>query len=474
MNSSDYLYRLVQSLSVTEKRYFINRSANYGKGLEKDYIRLYYVLEEMISYSEEALRKKLTPKMVKTLPMLKKYLYDELLDTLVEYQAQQLPEVNLYRNLSHGQVLLERNLVSQAGEVFKKAAISAKKLNNPLIEAEAWLGVAQADFKEIETVETLPSADTWMEENLWLQRLQKPPQSDDDTLWMGKKLLELSELPLDGKQELQWLQASVQVALFQKDFPGVLSYLRKIQIALSQGPFSETETYQRKQIQHLFQSVQVCLQGGLIADALHYLTVLRTLPTKNFRLEAEKHKALLEIEPWMARKTAKQGHFMYSRWNDLTQNSKNWLPNLESEKAATILLELATTAFEGNKPDEAQKTLNLIKGVEGLNLSVETQKGIRALECLNAAFSSDWKGLKNKLSAYKKYLTTDEDTKFWSSQLKQIADFQLAKKPSSIPEKQNTHLLIKDQFAGLFPDFNFWLEQLYWALPSESQPNHNQ
>ncbi len=465
MNSSDYLYKLVQSLSVTEKRYFINRAANYGKGLEKDYIRLYYVLEEMQEYSEEALRGKLSDKLVKTLPMLKKYLYDELLDALVEYQTQQLPELSLYRTLSHGQVLVDRNLLGQAGEVFKKAAVSAKKLGNPLLEAEAWLGVSLSDFKEIESLETLPSSDTWMEENLWLQRLQKGPSNDEELHWMGRKLLELSELPLDAKQELVWLQASVEVALYQKDYPGALNYLRKIQGLLSQGPASETEATKRRQLHQLFLLVKVCLEGGLIADALHYLTVLRSFPAKNNRIEAEKLKALLEIEPWMARKTAKQGHFMNSRWNDLTSKPKEWVGLLDADKAGKILIQLAVTAFEGNKPEESQKILGLLKAGSEYQFSAEEQKGIRALECLNAAIASDWKGLKNKLSAYKKYLTTDEEGKHWAERLKLVAEFYLIKKNKQVPERQSTKFYLKGENAGLFPDFNFWVEQLYWALP---------
>lgn len=468
MNASDYLYKLVQSLSVTEKRYFINRAANYGKGLEKDYIRLYYALEEMQEYSEEALRGKLTDKMVKTLPMLKKYLYDELLDVLVEYQAQQLPELSLYRTLSHGQVLVDRNLLGQAGEVFKKAAVTAKKLGNPLLEAEAWLGVSLSDFEEIESLETLPSSDSWMEENLWLQRLQKGPANDDELHWMSRKLLELSELPLDPKQELVWLQASVEVALYQKDFPGALNYLRKIQGLLGKGPAAETEANKRKQIRQLFLLIKVCLEGGLIADALHYLTVLRAFPAKHNRLEAEKLKALLEIEPWMARKTAKQGHFMNSRWSDLTGKPKEWITLLETRNAGAILIQLAVTAFEGNKPEESQKIVGLIKAGDEYGLTQEDHKAIRALECLNAAISGDWKGLKNKLSAYKKHLAADEESKHWSESLKLLADYYLVKKNKQTPPKGATKFLVKGDNSNLFPDFNFWVEQLYWALPQES------
>ncbi|MBL7998073.1 MAG: hypothetical protein JNL32_05490 [Candidatus Kapabacteria bacterium] len=123
--ASDDVFVLIKSLSPLEKRYFkvVTGMTEEGKG--KDYHALFDCIDKMDEYDEESIVLKYPDtKFSKNLPVAKKYLFDILMRSLVDYHSANTAAHDVRYKIRGAQILRERNM----HDLANKQLVSAKKL----------------------------------------------------------------------------------------------------------------------------------------------------------------------------------------------------------------------------------------------------------------------------------------------------------------------------------------------------------
>ncbi len=133
MKRNDGLYRLIKSLSKSEKRFFKIYSSRHVIGDQNKYIQLFNAIDKQKSYNEEAIIKKFArEKFVKRLPVAKAYLYELILRSMNVYHAQQTVEAQLRELMGNIQFLQEKGIDDHALRLVtkaKKMALEQEKLS---------------------------------------------------------------------------------------------------------------------------------------------------------------------------------------------------------------------------------------------------------------------------------------------------------------------------------------------------------
>jgi hypothetical protein len=120
------LFELVQALTKGEKAFFTRKAAKSATAQGKVYLKLFDLVASAKQYDEGVLLRKLKYGSDKgAFSTLKNYLYNEILQTLVEYQQNDssLPELN--RNLQILHILAGKGLTTQYLKRWNKAYKSA-------------------------------------------------------------------------------------------------------------------------------------------------------------------------------------------------------------------------------------------------------------------------------------------------------------------------------------------------------------
>ena len=120
MKPSQELFRLVKSLSKSEKRFFkLMSSLQSG---EKNYIKLFDAIEKQDEYDEEAVKvlfKKET--FIKHLPSEKNHLYKLILKSLRLFYAENSISAILAEHIQSIEILYNKAHYSECGKLVKKA-----------------------------------------------------------------------------------------------------------------------------------------------------------------------------------------------------------------------------------------------------------------------------------------------------------------------------------------------------------------
>ncbi|MEM1320912.1 MAG: hypothetical protein AAGG75_11690, partial [Bacteroidota bacterium] len=120
MSAKDDLYRLIQSMSKSEKRYF--KLDTKKSGDQTNYLRLFDAINDMDEYDEEKLKKKFKgQKFIKHLSQEKKYLYEAILRSMRNYNSDKSSVAQIKECLLDARYLYDRGLYDQSGKVLKKA-----------------------------------------------------------------------------------------------------------------------------------------------------------------------------------------------------------------------------------------------------------------------------------------------------------------------------------------------------------------
>ena len=156
MKSSEDLFRLVKSLTMSEKRYF-KLFASKHKG-EKNYIRLFEVIEKQDKYDEPAIREVFTgEKFVQHLTFTKNYLYHLILKSLNGYNGNISVDAQLKELLRHVAILYEKNLYTQCSKLLDRAKKIAYKYEKHLsiLEILQWEQQMQRVEVNIEKIDKI-------------------------------------------------------------------------------------------------------------------------------------------------------------------------------------------------------------------------------------------------------------------------------------------------------------------------------
>jgi tetratricopeptide (TPR) repeat protein len=135
-NTSE-LFRLIKAMNRGEKRFFSMYSNRYENAKDKTYLQLFEAIEGQENYNEEALKKKFRSQaFVKQLHVTKNYLYNLILEALVQYNNKS--EKTLHGSMMEIQVLHNKGLYDVAEKLNFKVRKIAEAQNDFLSVLETY------------------------------------------------------------------------------------------------------------------------------------------------------------------------------------------------------------------------------------------------------------------------------------------------------------------------------------------------
>jgi len=135
------LFELIKSLTPNEKGYFKKASHLHVKGEENNYIKLFDSIEKQSVYNEKKIKHQFAKeKFIQRLPVIKAYLYDAIIDSMIEYHEESFSNLRMNKYLQTLQILDYKNQTDQARKVLIKAKAEAYKyeLYPTLLELIKW------------------------------------------------------------------------------------------------------------------------------------------------------------------------------------------------------------------------------------------------------------------------------------------------------------------------------------------------
>jgi hypothetical protein len=130
MKTSDNLFRLIKSLSKSEKGYFKKYSNFHVRNEENNYTRIFDAIDLQKEYNEQKLLNKFKgERFTRQFAVAKNYLYDMILESLEAYHRNSTTEIRSL--LTRVEILVDKGLHGQAKKLLRKAkemAITYEKL----------------------------------------------------------------------------------------------------------------------------------------------------------------------------------------------------------------------------------------------------------------------------------------------------------------------------------------------------------
>ncbi|HEY4798600.1 MAG TPA: hypothetical protein VII99_05930, partial [Bacteroidia bacterium] len=127
------LFHLIQSLTMSEKRY-INLILKRQIGKEgKNYLSLFDEVAAQKEYDEHAIKKKVAGQ-IKNFTATKMQLYALVLRTLRLFKSRVIGENSLFENLQNIEILFSKGLYRECGRLIKKAKHAAEFYDNHLVK----------------------------------------------------------------------------------------------------------------------------------------------------------------------------------------------------------------------------------------------------------------------------------------------------------------------------------------------------
>lgn len=139
--ASDNLYKLIKSLTKSEKRYFKLHASRHTLGEKNNYEILFEAIDQQEEYNEEALLKKFKKEaFINKFSITKGRLYDTILQSLTAYHSNSSIDAQLKKDLHSAEILYKKTLYDQCAKLLssaKKVAIKHEK-HSSLLEINLW------------------------------------------------------------------------------------------------------------------------------------------------------------------------------------------------------------------------------------------------------------------------------------------------------------------------------------------------
>ncbi len=130
MRGRDDLYKLIKSLSKSEKRYF-SLDAQKSGAKSSNYVQLFQAYNEMADFDESALRQQFP-----NLSSDKAYLYESILQSMRDYRSPKSKAAQIKERILDAKFLYERGLYDQCEERLQSAKLMAESLGDSLSRLE--------------------------------------------------------------------------------------------------------------------------------------------------------------------------------------------------------------------------------------------------------------------------------------------------------------------------------------------------
>jgi hypothetical protein len=127
MKQKDDLYKLIQAMSKSEKRYFTIDAKKSGRP-SSNYLEVFHAINQMDEYDEQKLQKRFG----KNLPSEKSYLYNAILRSMRDYRSSKSRAARIKEMVLDAKYLYERGLYSQSEARISQARELALELDDQL------------------------------------------------------------------------------------------------------------------------------------------------------------------------------------------------------------------------------------------------------------------------------------------------------------------------------------------------------
>ncbi|MCX6274071.1 MAG: hypothetical protein NTV09_02530 [Bacteroidetes bacterium] len=137
---SDSLFRLICSMSKSEKRHFKLYAGRHSVE-ENNYLKLFDAIEKQKSYDEGSILKKFSKEtFINRFPITKKRLYETVLRSLDAFHSQSSIDAQLKRELHFAEILYKKSLYGQCAKILTSARHTAMKheKHSSLAEIHHW------------------------------------------------------------------------------------------------------------------------------------------------------------------------------------------------------------------------------------------------------------------------------------------------------------------------------------------------
>lgn len=126
MTTRDNLFRIVKSLSRSEKRAFKLFASQYDKADKNLYVRLFDAIDEQLIYDENTLREDLfKEKSNGQFPVTKLYLFNMILRSLRIFHTESDIDFRINEGVESAKILFQRGLFAQAAKLLQKTKLYA-------------------------------------------------------------------------------------------------------------------------------------------------------------------------------------------------------------------------------------------------------------------------------------------------------------------------------------------------------------
>src|ERR1051326_780485 len=124
---SDALFRLIRSMSKSEKRHFKLYASRHSVA-ENNYIKLFDAIDRQRQYDENSILKKFEKQtLVNRFPITRNRLYETVLRSLDAFHSQSSTDAQLKRDLHFAEILYKKSLYDQCARVLASAKRVAER-----------------------------------------------------------------------------------------------------------------------------------------------------------------------------------------------------------------------------------------------------------------------------------------------------------------------------------------------------------
>lgn len=388
MKVKDSLHELIHSLSKSEKRYYKLYASRHVSNEDSTMLTLFNYIVKQPFYDEEALFRDFQGKaLLNQFSTIKKRLYDQILQSLHAFHANNSVENQLNRMLHQAALLYEKSLYDQCERYLRSAEklalkhelflglVSINKLRNKIIETRGYSSDEQTITNlSISTGTALSrerlQADLWDIKTQLFRIVQRngsvctqQEQNKIDTL--------LSKLP--AEELLQNFESNESWYLYfhiyavyhfaRNEWTESLYYTEKTIEHLQQHPHFR-DAHPNRLLSALTNACYLCEQTGASEKTLQYLEQITRLDSTMQEQASEDLRIKLFSSKYSIETSLLNKSGQFERCSSLTDTIEQRLEELQDKitpvRRAYLLLQLSVAWFGTGQFRKALQQLNLV------------------------------------------------------------------------------------------------------------------
>ena len=305
--SSDHLFRLIKSLTTTEKRYFKLFAGRHTIGDKNEYVILFDAIDKQEKYNEARLLAQFPDSTFGHSPAIaKNRLYETILKSLHAFHADSSVDVELQRLMHSTEILFKKSLYEDCRKVLNRARklavkyekyfmlLEIQKWEKKLIEKDSYAssniedisGMHKQDLELLNKVHNY--IDFWyIKSRLFLLLNKKGKVRDNEELNNFKTIIDNTLLKNEGKAlsyETRYLYYHIYSAYYFGigDYKNSYTYIKKhLEWIESHSELFEEEP--NKYFAVLSNMIYLCTQLRKFDEIPLYLSKLKDIPKSNVR-----------------------------------------------------------------------------------------------------------------------------------------------------------------------------------------------